>query len=48
VGLDEIKADSALKSMPLLKNSRLSVMPLTKEQFDRVLQLGGEPVKQAP
>ena len=46
VGLEAIKADSALKSMPLLKNSRLSVMPLTREQFERVLQLGGEPVKQ--
>ena len=46
VGLEVIKADSALKSMPLLKNSRLSVMPLTREQFERVLQLGGEPVKQ--
>jgi predicted RNA-binding protein with PUA-like domain len=48
VSLEAIKADSALKSMPLLKNSRLSVMPLTGEQFDRVLQLGGELAKQAP
>jgi predicted RNA-binding protein with PUA-like domain len=48
VGLEAIKADKALKAMPLLKNSRLSVMPLTREQFDRVLQLGGAPVKQAP
>ena len=48
VGLEAIKIDSALKAMPLLKNSRLSVMPLTKEQFDRVLQLGGEPIKQQP
>ena len=48
VSLETIKGDSALESMPLLKNSRLSVMPLTKEQFDRVLQLGGEPVKAKP
>ena len=48
VGLEAIKADSVLKSMPLLKNSRLSVMPLTREQFDQVLRLGGEPVKQQP
>ena len=48
VGLEAIMADKALKAMPLLKNSRLSVMPLTREQFDRVLQLGGAPVKQAP
>ena len=42
VGLEAIKADKALKAMPLLKNSRLSVMPLTREQFDQVLRLGGE------
>jgi predicted RNA-binding protein with PUA-like domain len=46
VGLETIKADKALKAMPLLKNSRLSVMPLTREQFDQVLRLGGETVKQ--
>ena len=48
VSLEAIKADSALKSMPLVKQSRLSVTPLTREQFDQVLQLSGEPVKQAP
>jgi predicted RNA-binding protein with PUA-like domain len=48
VSLETIKADKALKAIPLLKNSRLSVMPLKREQFDRVLQLGGEPVKQVP
>ena len=41
VGLDAIKADKILKTMPLLKNTRLSVMPLTQEQFQRVLELGG-------
>ena len=45
VGLEAIKADKALNAMPLLKNSRLSVMPLTREQFDQVLRLGGETVK---
>ena len=45
VGLEIIKADKALKTMPLLKNSRLSVMPLTQEQFERVLQLGAETAK---
>jgi predicted RNA-binding protein with PUA-like domain len=45
VGLETIKDDKALKAIPLLKNSRLSVMPLTREQFERVLQLGEEPVK---
>ena len=42
VGLETVKADEALKSMPLLKQARLSVTPLTREQFDRVLQLGGQ------
>jgi predicted RNA-binding protein with PUA-like domain len=45
VGLETIKADKALKAIPLLKNTRLSVMPLTREQFERVLQLGAETVK---
>ncbi|MCX6915834.1 MAG: EVE domain-containing protein [Verrucomicrobia bacterium] len=48
VSLEAIKADPRLKSMPLVKQSRLSVTPLTREQFDQVLHLGGEPVKQAP
>jgi len=48
VSLEAIKADPVLKSMPLVKQSRLSVTPLTREQFDQVLQLSGEPVKQAP
>ena len=36
---DEVKADAVLKEMPLVKQSRLSVMPLTKAQFDRVLKV---------
>ena len=48
VSLEAIKADSALKSMPLVKQSRLSVTPLTREQFDQVLHLGGERVKEEP
>jgi predicted RNA-binding protein with PUA-like domain len=42
VGLAAIKADKVLHSMPLVKHTRLSVMPLTREQFDRILQLGGQ------
>jgi len=41
VTLDAAKKDKALKAMVLLKNSRLSVQPVTKSEFDRVLQLGG-------
>jgi predicted RNA-binding protein with PUA-like domain len=48
LGLETIKADKGLKAMPLVKHSRLSVMPLTREQFDQVLQVGGETVKQEP
>ena len=40
VSLDAIKADPPLKDIPLVKHSRLSVMPLTKSQFDRILFLG--------
>jgi predicted RNA-binding protein with PUA-like domain len=39
VSLEVIKADNLLKEMPLVKQSRLSVSPLTKAQFDRVLKL---------
>lgn len=39
VTLDAIKADAVLKRVPLVKQSRLSVTPLTREQFDRLLQL---------
>ncbi|MFA6543541.1 MAG: EVE domain-containing protein [Limisphaerales bacterium] len=41
VSLDAIKADPALAGIPLVRQSRLSVSPLTKEQFARVLALGG-------
>ena len=41
VTLEAIKKDKALKTMVLLRISRLSVQPLTKSEFDRVLQLAG-------
>ncbi len=41
VKLETIKSDKALAAVPLLKQSRLSVMPLTEAQFDRLLRLGG-------
>ena len=40
VSLEAIKADKVLKTAPLLKQTRLSVMPLTREQFEGVLRLG--------
>jgi len=39
VSLDRMKADKILKQIPLLKQSRLSVAPLTEEQFRRLLAL---------
>jgi predicted RNA-binding protein with PUA-like domain len=41
VPLETIKAEAALKDMPLVKQSRLSVTPLTKAQAERILKLGG-------
>ena len=40
VTLDAIKADKALEDMSLIRQSRLSVMPLSAAQFRRVLKLG--------
>ncbi len=40
VTLEEIKADKSLAELPLLKQSRLSVMPLTAQQFKRLCELG--------
>jgi len=39
VTLADIKADAQLKDMALVRQSRLSVMPVTAKQFDRVLTL---------
>jgi predicted RNA-binding protein with PUA-like domain len=41
VGLAEIKDDPKLAGIPLVKQSRLSVMPLPKQAFDRILRMGG-------
>ena len=41
VTLADIKADKILHEMKLVKQSRLSVSPLTKEQFERLLKLAG-------
>jgi len=39
VTLEVIKTDKVLATMPLVKQSRLSVTPLTKEQAERLLKL---------
>jgi len=41
VQLATIKADSELKDMPLVRHTRLSVMPITKTHFERLKKLGG-------
>lgn len=41
VTLAAIKADKTLSEMALLKQSRLSVTPLTAAQFERLLKLAG-------
>ena len=40
VPLDAIKADPQLREMPLIRQTRLSVTPLTETQFQRLLALG--------
>ena len=40
VTLATIKADTTLKKMELVRQSRLSVVPVEKTQFERILKLG--------
>ncbi|UEG54631.1 EVE domain-containing protein [Mucilaginibacter daejeonensis] len=40
VTLEQIKADERLKDISLVRQGRLSVMPLKAEEFDRIIELG--------
>ena len=40
VTLEEIKADERLKDIGLVRQGRLSVMGLKREEFDRIVELG--------
>ena len=40
VTLATIKADKKLANMALLRRSRLSVVPVTAAEFERILELG--------
>ena len=40
VTLAQIKADPAFAKIELIRQSRLSVSPLTREEFERILKLG--------
>jgi predicted RNA-binding protein with PUA-like domain len=42
VTLEQIKNESSLTDVPLLKQPRLSVMPLTESQFETILSLSQE------
>lgn len=42
VKLEEIKADERLANISLVKQGRLSVMSLKKEEFDRILELASK------
>lgn len=39
VSLEQIKAEAGLQNIALIKQSRLSVMPLTEGEFDLILKL---------
>jgi predicted RNA-binding protein with PUA-like domain len=41
VTLEAVKADKRLATMALVANSRLSVQPVTGEEWARVCELGG-------
>lgn len=43
VPLATIKADDSLAEIALVRQSRLSVMPLTTEEFKKLVALGGRP-----
>jgi len=40
VSLSDIKQDKRLKNVPLVTHSRLSVMPVTKKDFDTIVKMG--------
>lgn len=39
VPLSEIRKHPALKKIPLIRQSRLSVMPVTKAEFDKIISM---------
>ena len=45
VTLAEIKADRGLAGIPLVTQSRLSVMPIERRAFERILELGATKVR---
>lgn len=45
VTLEQIKANPALADMPLVKRSRLSIQPVSAEEWSMILAMGGIQVK---
>jgi predicted RNA-binding protein with PUA-like domain len=45
VELAAIKAEPKLTDLPLLRQSRLSVMPLGKVHFEQIVKMGGGKTK---
>ncbi|MBS1747597.1 MAG: EVE domain-containing protein [Bacteroidetes bacterium] len=41
VSLSQVKAESRLKNMALVRLGRLSVQPVTEEEWDIVMEMGG-------
>ncbi len=41
VALDAVKSEAALRDMVLVRQSRLSVQPVAKAEFDRIVKMGG-------
>ena len=41
VSLSAIKGEKSLRNISLIKQSRLSVMPVTKDEFDSIIKMGG-------
>ncbi|MDT4837494.1 EVE domain protein [compost metagenome] len=42
VTLEQIKAEASLKDISLVRQGRLSVMPLKAVEFDKILEMGSE------
>ena len=42
VPLGAMKGSPALAGLPLMRNTRLSVMPITPEEWEAILRLGGQ------
>jgi len=40
VSLDAVRAEPTLAEISLLKKPRISVVPVSKEQFDKILKMG--------